>query len=76
MLVHPKRQESIQSLRRHLQRHTSLSQVRKPNDTSAREPRTHDEDTEDDHFSLRRGAVRDTVFMVEAKCEEKGQDSK
>ena len=59
MLLHPKRQESIQSLRRHLQGHTSLSQVRRPNDTSRREPRTHDEGAEDHHFSLRQGAVRD-----------------
>lgn len=59
MLLHPKRQESIQSLRRHLQRHTSRSQVRKPSGTSVMEHRIQDEDTEDDFFSLRRGAVRD-----------------
>lgn len=59
MLLHPKRKESIQSLRRHLQRHTSLSQVRKPSGMSTVEHRIHDEDTEDDFFSIRRGAVRD-----------------
>ena len=59
MLLHPKRQESIQSLRQHLQRHTSRSQVRKPNGTNAMEHWIHDEDTEDDFFSHRRGAVRD-----------------
>jgi hypothetical protein len=59
MLLHPKRQQSIQSLRQHLQRHTSLSQVRKPSGTSAVEHWMHDEDTEDDYFSLRRGAARD-----------------
>lgn len=59
MLLHPKRQESIQSLRRHLQRHTSLSQLRKPNGTSGMEHWTHDEDTEGEYFPPRRGAARD-----------------
>jgi hypothetical protein len=59
MLLHPKRQESIQSLRRHLERHTSLSRLRKPSGTSAMEHSTRDQDTEDDYFSLRRGATRD-----------------
>ena len=59
MLLHPKRQESIQSLRRHLERHTSLSRVRKPSGTSAVEHWIHDEDTEGDQFSFRRGATRD-----------------
>jgi len=55
MLLHPKRRESIQSLRRHL----DLSQVRKSSGTSAVGHRVHDEGTEDDYFSLRRGAARD-----------------
>ena len=59
MLLHPKRQESIQSLRRHLQRHTSLSRVRKPNGASGTEHWMHDEDTEDDYYTPRRGATRD-----------------
>ena len=59
MLLHPKRQESIQSLRRHLERHTSLSQVRTPNGTNPVEHWIHDEITEDDYFSLRRGSARD-----------------
>lgn len=60
MLVHPKRQGSIQSLRRHLQRHTSLSRVRKPNGTGGTDHWTHDEDTEDDYYNTsRRGAARD-----------------
>jgi len=56
MLLHPKRQGSIQSLRRNLERHTSLSRVRRPSGTNAME---HDEDTESDYFSHRRGAARD-----------------
>ena len=57
MLLHPKRQQSIQSLRQHLQRHPSRSQVRKPSGTSAMEHWMHDEDVEDGYF--RRGAARD-----------------
>ncbi|KAF9652287.1 hypothetical protein BDM02DRAFT_3183684 [Thelephora ganbajun] len=52
MLLHPKRQQSIQSLRRHLQRHTSLSQRGRLFFASTRQ-----------------------IFLVEAECEEKGQDS-
>lgn len=59
MLLHPKRQESIQSLRRHLQQHNSLGWVRKPSDTSTVEHWIHDEDAGDNYFSPRRGAVRD-----------------
>lgn len=59
MLLHPKRQESIQSLRQHLQRHTSLSRVRKQSGKNVMEHRIYDEDTEDDYSSLRRGAARD-----------------
>jgi len=59
MLVNPKRQQSIQSLRHHLQMHTSLSQVRKSSGTSGVEHWIHDEDTEDDYSSLRRAAARD-----------------
>jgi len=59
MLLHPKRQESIQSLRRHLERHTSLSQVRTPGGTNPAERWIHEEITEDDYFSPRRGGARD-----------------
>ena len=59
MLLHPKRHESIQSLRQHLQRDTNLSQVRRQSGTSGMEHWTHDEDTEDDYFSSHRKAARD-----------------
>lgn len=59
MLVHPKRQQSIQSLRQHLQRHTSLSRVRKPSGASAVEHWVLDEDSESDYFPRRRGPNRD-----------------
>lgn len=59
MLVHPKRQQSIQSLRQHLQRHTSHSQIRKPSSASAIGHWVLDEDTESDYFSHQRGGARD-----------------
>ena len=59
MLVHPKRQHSIQSLRQHLQRHTSLSQVRKPSGVGVMGKWVLDEDSESDYFPGRRGASRD-----------------
>lgn len=59
MLLHPKRQQSIQSLRQHLQRHTSRSQARKRSGVGAMEHWVLDEDTETDYFSHRGGAVQD-----------------
>jgi hypothetical protein len=59
MLVHPKRQQSIQSLRQHLQRHTSLSQLRRASGASAMGRWVLDEDTESDYFSHRQGDARD-----------------
>lgn len=59
MLLHPKRQQSIQSLRQHLQRHTSRSQVRRQSGASAMEHWVLDEDTETDYFLPRGVAGRD-----------------
>ena len=59
MLLHPKRQQSIQSLRQHLQRHASHSQVRRRSGASAMEHWVLEEDTETDYLSRRGEAVRD-----------------
>lgn len=59
MLLHPKRQQSIQSLRQHLQRHTSASQLRKQSGAREMEHWVLDEDTESDYASHRRGSTRD-----------------
>ena len=59
MLLHPKRHQSIQSLRQHLQRDTSLSRVRKPSGTSGMEHWIHDGDAEDGHSLPRRGGIQD-----------------
>ena len=59
MLLHPKRHQSIQSLRQHLQRDTNLSQARKQSGASRMEHWTPDEDTEDDYFSPHRRAAPD-----------------
>lgn len=56
LLLHPKRQQSIQSLRQHLQRHAGRSQARKRSSASAL---VLDEDTENDYFLHRGGAARD-----------------
>jgi len=59
MLLHPKRHQSIQSLRQHLQKDTNFSQARKRSGASGMEHWTPDEDTEDDYFSPHRRASRD-----------------
>jgi len=59
MLLHPKRHQSIQSLRQHLQRDTNLNQVRRQSGASGMENWIHDEDTEDDYFSPHRRAAQD-----------------
>ena len=56
MLLDPKRQQSIQSLRQHLQRHASRSQVRKRSGAGAM---VLDEDAETDSFLHRGGAAQD-----------------
>jgi hypothetical protein len=59
MLLHPKRQHSIQSLRQHLQLHASRSQLRRRSGPSAMEHWVLDEDTETNYFSHRGRATRD-----------------
>ena len=59
MLLHPKRQQSIQSLRQHLQLHASRSQVRKRSGASGMEHWVLDEDTETGYLSRRGRAARD-----------------
>ena len=59
MLLHPKRQQSIQSLRQHLQLHASRSQLRRRSGPSAMEHWVLDEDTETNYFSHRGRAARD-----------------